>query len=152
MASKEPSSPEPALDRGPHPANADASTARLVPLDTAALAPLRSWLDERLDPGLSLDRRQLFLVAVTEAVTNAMEAHQRAGVGHPIEVLVSADARLVTVEDHGGGLDRDLTGEPEVPAPAALRGRGLLIIRRICPDARFERTDSGSRVELPFPI
>lgn len=120
--------------------------------DPVVLADLRRQIDEHVGPELGDQDLAMFQVAVTEAVTNAIEAHRRSGSDESIVVTIDPPARLVTVEDHGGGLAVDAgasTDDP--PPPEAFRGRGLLIMRSICPDLVVVDTPGGSRVELPFP-
>lgn len=124
---------------------------RLLAPDTAELAPLRTWIDVLLAPQIAAEERHLFLVAITEAATNAIEAHRRAGVEAAVEVDVDRSSRLVVIEDHGGGIEYEAADGPTIPAPSAARGRGLLIIQSICPSARFIETETGARVELPYP-
>ncbi len=123
---------------------------RLIAPDTSELAPLRTWIDALLLSDVADQERQLLLVAITEAVTNAIEAHRRGGVDAAIKIDVDRSSRLVAVEDYGGGLGPEDVEDPTTPAPSAARGRGLLIIRSICPTARFLQTEAGARVELPF--
>ena len=148
MVTHEPLSPEPASEVNSRSAGTDVLATRSVATETTELAPLRSWLSAQLALGVDAE---LFLVAITEAGTNAIEAHRRAGVDLPIEITVDARRELVTIRDHGGGMERGMGAEQPVPPPASSRGRGLLIIRSICPDARFVATDTGTLVELPFP-
>ncbi len=120
--------------------------------DTAELAALRVWLEDRLAPASDSTDRQLLLIAVTEAVTNAIEAHRRAETEQAIRVELDTVNGLVVVEDRGGGVDPAEIGDRTPPPATAGRGRGLLIIGSICPDARLIETESGTRVELPFSI
>ena len=118
--------------------------------DTAKLAPMRRFLTQNLASVLPEDQLQLFLVAVTEAATNAIEAHRRLTLSAPIIVGVDVAGRRVTVDDRAGGFDHTAAESTET-GPSAARGRGLQIMRGICPDLVVADTPDGSRIELPFP-
>lgn len=94
----------------------------------------RELADERIDD---------LKLAVSEACTNGIEAHQAAGVDAPVVVEVwEADERLeVRIEDRGGGFDPDsLPGHPQVTDPERLnfeRGLGIPLIRSLVDDVDF---------------
>ena len=122
--------------------------------EMSALAPLRRNLTAHLPPSMPREDLDLYLVAVTEAVTNAIEAHRRDGVADVVMVHLDLDRGVVSVDDRAGGIDRDRIDsvvEPLEVSPSAQRGRGMLIMRGICPDMRVESTPAGTRVVLPFP-
>ena len=118
--------------------------------DFDALAPLRRGLAAELPTAIQPDGLDLFLVAVTEAVTNAIEAHQRHRMTEPVVVTVDPTERKVAVEDRAGGIDPAALEPVPVP-PSSGRGRGLVIMRGICPEMAVERTQDGTRIVLPFP-
>jgi anti-sigma regulatory factor (Ser/Thr protein kinase) len=149
MVSNDSRSSQQPIHAGPDPASPGGPASRHIAASTSELSPLRAWLQEHLADVADTDRRML-LVAVTEAATNAIEAHLRHGVDRPIEVVVDRGGGVITIEDHGGGIDEAETEEPVAPGPSAARGRGLLIIRSVCPDARFVATGTGVRTELPY--
>lgn len=120
----------------------------------SSLDRLRRILTERLSHHLGTERLQMFLVAVSEAVTNAIEAHRRRRIDAAVTVTIDRPRGLLTVEDQGGGMDPggsaslDPRGAP--PSPDQQRGRGLLIMRSICPDLHIARSRTGLRVTLPI--
>lgn len=117
---------------------------------THELARMRGWLVDQLEDRVTDEQRQLILLAATELATNAIEAHQRRLVDQPIDISFDCDATLLIVEDRsGGGFDAKAV-EPRTVDTTALRGRGLMIVRSICPDVRFVETDVGLRVEFPI--
>lgn len=133
--------------------------------DTSSLRHLRREVDELLTPHMEVDRRSEFLVAVNEAVTNAIESHQRANVSVPVTVTIDLSARVISVADQGGASpgegtdgptapdiagDEGATPESASPPPSVLRGRGMHIIRTICPGFRVVTTDVGRSVVLPW--
>lgn len=86
----------------------------------------------------------LFLTAVSEIVSNAMDAHRRAGLSRPITVGFSPGrSALVTVRDAGTGFDpaNVVTGD----------GLGLTLARGICPELWIESHPGNTLVTLPVP-
>lgn len=101
--------------------------------------------DERID-----DLR----LAVSEACTNAVEAHLAAGLDSPIIVRVEeCDDRLdIHVIDQGGGFDVDaLPSHPPVTDPERLhfeRGLGVPLIRALVDAAAFDSGGPGTDVRM----
>jgi serine/threonine-protein kinase RsbW len=101
--------------------------------------------DERID-----DLR----LAVSEACTNAVEAHVAAGLDQPIIVRVdeSNDGLEIHVIDRGGGFDVDaLPSHPPVTDPERLhfeRGLGVPLIRSLVDAAAFDTGDDGTDVRM----
>ncbi len=118
----------------------------IVRLVVSSLASAqRNLADERIDD---------LKLAVSEACTNAIEAHARAGTAAPVRVRVlEADERIeVEITDRGGGFDPDqLSLHPPVTDPSRLdfeRGLGIPLIRTLVDLARFERLDGGTRLRM----
>jgi serine/threonine-protein kinase RsbW len=116
--------------------------SRTVPPTPAAAAGLRHQLRQWLDGfGLAAADRGDVVLAVSEALANAVE-HGSAGRGdRPIVVVASAEpaAVSVVVRDHG---------EWREPAPSTVRGRGLGIMRDLMDDVVIERHQDGTVVRL----
>jgi serine/threonine-protein kinase RsbW len=113
----------------------------IVRLVVSSLASARRNLaDDRIDD---------LKLAVSEACTNAIDAHRAAGTSAPVVVQVwEADERLeVRVNDHGGGFDPErLPAHPPVTDPERLnfeRGLGIPLIRTLVDDVAFEHNDGG---------
>lgn len=128
---------------------------------TSALAAARDELRHLLAPLLPNDVLQLYLVAITEAMTNAVEAHTRAAVNEPVTVAVDLAGERVTVHDRATGIPTPTADAPR-HSPTAFRerdpavrppsrGRGLLIMRAICPGVTIESGSDGTVVSLPYP-
>lgn len=117
---------------------------------TSELARVRRWITAEIGELLSADRLQLLLVAVSEAVTNAIEGHHRASSTEPVIVAIDRDGGQVSVEDHAGGFDTD-PDDLEAAVPQQLRGRGLMLMKSICPDLSIRPTKHGTLIVLPFP-
>ena len=126
------------------PARAEfVALARLV---VSALAASDSTLaDERIDD---------LKLAVSEACTNAIEAHDAAGSDERVIVRCQADvdALEVCVEDRGQGFDpADLPDHPPVTDPDRLkfeRGLGIPLIRALVDEVEFSPTEHGTSVRL----
>ncbi len=123
------------------------SLARLVVAGTVVLDP--AFVDERI-----ADLR----LAVSEAVTNAMEAQQRSnersGADDRVTIRCRIDDASVVVEvsDSGPGFDPDdLVPHPPVNDPARLdfeRGLGIPLIRLITDEVDFDVSDDGTTVRM----
>ena len=120
------------------------------------LAMVRSVLSSTLEaePVLKHERVQDLRLAVSEAMTNAIEAHQRvdsdASVG--IRIRVGDEKVVVEISDHGGGFDpSQLTKHPPVTDPERLefeRGLGVTLMRRLTDDCEITSTETGTTVTL----
>jgi len=115
--------------------------ARLV---VSSLASSRRALaDDRIDD---------LKLAVSEACTNAIEAHLEVSVDERVLVRwCEADDRLeVSVEDRGPGFDPDeLPEHPPVTDPERLnfeRGLGIPLIRTLVDEVSFNPSDRGTAV------
>lgn len=104
--------------------------------------------------GMDSDRVEDLRIAVSEATTNAIVAHRRAGRGEPVMLRFGTDDEQrfqVTVVDSGPGF--------QPGSPVSLNGRDLLdesglgvtIIRGLADDVRFERGE-GMRVSMRFAL
>ncbi len=126
------------------PARAEfVALARLV---VSALASSDSTLaDERIDD---------LKLAVSEACTNAIEAHDAAGIEERVVVRCRAgdDALEVYVEDRGHGFDPgQLPNHPPVTDPDRLkfeRGLGIPLIRALVDEVEFSPTAEGTSVRI----
>jgi serine/threonine-protein kinase RsbW len=107
-----------------------------------------------IDPDSRDDRIDDLRVAVSEAVTNAVEAHRAAGTDSRIEVRCVTEGNNVevTVRDQGPGFDPDeVPILPEVDAPERLlfeHGLGLPLMRRLVDKTDIETGDDGTLVRM----
>ena len=103
---------------------------------------------------LPADRVDDLRLAVSEACTNAIEAHRAAAVDEPVLVRIwEDDDRLdVCVQDHGKGFDPDtLPAHPPVTDPDRLnfeRGLGIPLMRSLVDDVVFQPSPSGTEVHM----
>jgi len=126
------------------PARAEfVALARLV---VSAIAASDSTLaDERIDD---------LKLAVSEACTNAIEAHGAIPTDERVLLRCSADggAVEVAIQDQGGGFDpAQLPDHPPVTDPDRLkfeRGLGIPLIRALVDEVEFSSSGSGTSVRL----
>ncbi len=108
-----------------------------------------------LDPGLGDDRIEDLRIAVSEATTNAIEAHANLGSRERITIRCDlADDRIeVEVEDHADpGFE---AGELDSPGPLDRPGRleyeggmGIPLMRVLADERKIRSLDHGTAVQL----
>lgn len=118
----------------------------IVRLVVASLASSRRELaDERLDD---------LKLAVSEACTNAIEAHHAVSSHQPVTVQVSEDDDRIEIHvgDRGAGFDlAALPTHPPVTDPDRLnfeRGLGIPLIRSLVDEVSFESSEAGTTVRM----
>ena len=126
------------------PARAEyVALARLVVSSIASSR--RDLADDRIDD---------LKVAVSEACTNAIEAHRKASTTDPVSIVCSeTDERfVVAVRDRGAGFDPAMLPEhPPVTDPERLnfeRGLGIPLIRTLVDGVEIESSGDGTEVRL----
>jgi serine/threonine-protein kinase RsbW len=128
-----------------------------IPARPAYLSLVRLVVDAAvgsLAPRIAGARLDDLKLAVTEACSNAIEAHQSAWSEAPILVRCELDDHHVTVEvaDRGGGFDP--TGVSKLPAatdPLRLRyesGLGIPLMRTLTDETVFVPSPNGTTVRL----
>ena len=104
----------------------------------------RDWL-----AGLDLDQeaRERVLMAVAEAVENAVEHAYPQGAEGTVELTLwcEEDSVNVRVTDHGTWSD---ASEPAAPGSDAPRGRGFVIMQRSVDSVAVRHTPGGTTVAL----
>jgi serine/threonine-protein kinase RsbW len=125
---------------------ARAEFVALVRLVVSSVASTRRVLaDERIDD---------IKLAVSEACTNAIEAHDAVALDeHVVVRLTEGDDRLeISIDDQGTGFDPETLPEhPPVTDPERLnfeRGLGIPLIRTLVDEVEFDSTNSGTSVRL----
>lgn len=107
-----------------------------------------------IDPDSRDDRIDDLRVAVSEAVTNAVEAHRVAGTDSHVEVRCFTNGHHVevTVRDRGPGFDPDAVPvTPDAEASDRLffeHGLGLPLMRRLVDKTDIETGNDGTLVRL----
>jgi serine/threonine-protein kinase RsbW len=107
-----------------------------------------------LAPGLSVARLDDLKIAVTEACSNAIEAHEAILAEGPVVVRCVIDDHQVTVDivDRGRGFDPDRVETlPAATDPRRLRhesGLGIPLMRTLTDEVAFSPDADGTRVSL----
>lgn len=116
--------------------------------DLAQLAAARRFIAPEVATGDS-EFDVLYLIAATELITNAIEAHQRADTDEPVMIAIDRGERALLVADQGQGYrpeDRPTTDH------LAAGGRGLRIAESISPGLSWRPNDpQGTVFVLPLP-
>jgi anti-sigma regulatory factor (Ser/Thr protein kinase) len=103
-----------------------------------------------LAPGLGAARRDDLKVAVTEACSNAIDAHRAAWGDGPVYVRCNMleDAVAVEIVDQGAGFDPDeVAALPAATDPRRLRhesGLGIPLMRTLADDVAFIPVPGGT--------
>jgi serine/threonine-protein kinase RsbW len=128
-----------------------------IPARPAYLSLVRLVVDAAvgsLAPGLSAARLDDLKIAVTEACSNAIEAHEAIYADGPVLVRCTIDDRQVTVEvvDRGRGFDpARVEALPAATDPRRLRhesGLGIPLMRTLIDEVSFTPDADGTRVSL----
>ena len=128
-----------------------------IPARPAYLSLVRLVVDAAvgsLAPGLSAARLDDLKIAVTEACSNAIEAHEATYAEEPVVVRCVVDDDQVTVEvvDNGEGFDPDRVETlPAATDPRRLRhesGLGIPLMRTLTDQVAFTRAVNGTTVSL----
>lgn len=120
------------------------------------LAMVRSVLSHALgaEDVLKQERVQDLRLAVSEATTNAIEAHKNGGIDASIKIRVAIDDARVTVviTDQGRGFDpAQLKPHPPVTDPERLeyeRGLGVTLMKRLTDECIINSGQKGTTVTL----
>ena len=127
-----------------------------IPARLEYLATVRRLVREAatLEEAWPRDRLADLVLAVSEACTNAIEAHEREQRDERVVVRchVSGDVAEVTVKDHGHGFDEGaLLVHPPASHPDRLRferGLGIPLMRMLADESDFRPTAAGTCVRL----
>ena len=128
-----------------------------IPARPAYLSLVRLIVDAAvgsLAPGLSVARLDDLKIAVTEACSNAIEAHESSLADGPVVVRCVIDDHQVTVDivDRGRGFDPDRVETlPAATDPRRLRhesGLGIPLMRTLTDEVAFSPDADGTRVSL----
>ena len=107
-----------------------------------------------VDADLESERVHDLRLAVSEATTNAIEAHAQMGSSERITIRLEIDDERIAVEvrDHGDGFDPDNTPElPDPEDPARLlheNGLGVRLMRYLADETEILSGDDGTRVRM----
>jgi len=107
-----------------------------------------------IGPDMAIERVEDLRVAVSEAATNAIEAHVESGSKSRIGIRcsVSDEKVVVGIHDEGGGFDPDNIGTlPEPDSPERLQyesGLGVYLMRELADETEITSSSSGTDVRL----
>ncbi|HEX8803752.1 MAG TPA: ATP-binding protein [Acidimicrobiales bacterium] len=128
-----------------------------IPARPAYLSLVRLVVDAAvvaLAPNMSGARLDDLKVAVTEACSNAIDAHRSAWAEGPVRIRCDLTPESVSVEivDRGAGFDPDdVAALPAATDPRRLRherGLGIPLMRTLADDVTFTPTEDGTSVRL----
>lgn len=132
----------------------------VIPVDTAHTAFVRSVIAEsaHLESSLDEDRVQDLLLLATEAVTNAIGAHQNTNSCSPVRVSCSIgrDCVTIVVRDEGVGFNPETL--PEMPSPESEErlqresGMGVTLMRMLADEVDIISGPDGTTVRLTLCI
>ena len=97
------------------------------------------------------DASGALVTAVVEAATNAIQHGNGLDELKPVDIRVQIlpDRLLVTVQDQGHGIPRELLGQPELPEDVfAVRGRGIALMKALMDQVEFDWGAAGTTVRL----
>lgn len=107
-----------------------------------------------IEPGITSERIEDLRVAVSEATTNAIEAHDLHGVSDRVRIRCNlADEEIaVVVHDMGMGFEPDdVPSIPEPDSPDRLlheSGLGVHLMRMLTDESEISATDHGTDVRM----
>ncbi len=92
-------------------------------------------------------------LALTEAITNAVEHAHRGNSGLTVRVEISFDEARFTARIHDSGPGFDLSSIPE-PVQGSLeeRGRGLFLIRKLMDRVSYGKEADGNVLEIALKL
>src|SRR4051794_26293157 len=123
------------------PEHADAPDS-LFYSEAGDLGAVRAFVrDHALALGLSETRTEMLMIAVNELATNTV---QHTTGGGRVQVWTDAGQLVCDVVDQGP----PRTFQRPMPAPDAVRGRGLAIVERICDQVDTVSDPDGTTVRL----
>jgi anti-sigma regulatory factor (Ser/Thr protein kinase) len=93
---------------------------------------------------------ELVVLAVCEALTNAIEHGSVPGEPIEIEIAAAADHAEIRVTDRGRPGAACPLGVPAPPPPGAERGRGLIIMSALADALEIRRAGRGTELRLRF--
>ena len=103
--------------------------------------------------GLSEEIRANMLVAVGEAVKNAIELGNKSDSEKSVRLRVDKKANEVifTVKDEGAGFDFNNVADPTAPENIEkITGRGIFLMKALADNVEF--SDGGSKVAINFAV
>ncbi|MDP4235937.1 MAG: ATP-binding protein [Bacteroidota bacterium] len=127
-----------------------------IPATLEELHHVYSWAEAHLrQSGIAESKRFDIMLALSEAVTNAIRhgCHGSHGDFVDIEVTITDHAVNIRVHDCGTGFEPeklpDPTTDENIYVPS---GRGVFLIKSLADDVRFDFSDNGTTVSVKFAL
>jgi len=109
---------------------------------------VRAWL---ADAHVGGDDAENLVLIVSELTSNAIEASPLPPPSVPVDLMLSAEAGVVTVEVVDGGAGFAFAAEDvRLPAAQAERGRGLAIVQDLCGNLSVHRRHGYTHVRCEY--
>ena len=122
-----------------------------LPADPASLAPVRHLLADAIERrGWGRDDIWRVVLAVQEALVNAVEHGSVEGAPIEVRLSVGRDRACVRLRDRGRPGVPSPCGPAVAPPAAQTHGRGRLIMASLADAVDSRPAGSGTRVELAF--
>ena len=122
-----------------------------VAAEVRALGLVRRALDDMLArAGWGGDQAARVLVAVGEAIANAVEHGWVAGAQIEVSIAIAPAQARVRIRDEGRPGAAHPTSDPVAPPPTSARGRGRLIMARLADRVEVVPAGAGTEVTVGF--
>ncbi len=131
-----------------------------IPAQAEYLSLVRSLVEEAAEAKTALSRERVedFKVAVSEATTNAIEAHSRASSDAAIKIRCTFSRGRIEfhIKDKGLGFDPgqiQVLPEPEDPNRLSFeRGLGIYLMKVLTDKVEIQSTADGTQVTLVIEV
>ncbi len=126
----------------------------IIPGSLAALEQVHAWVVEKISVVEIRDEdRHNILLAVSEAVTNAIRHGSKEKVQNAVEIHFRLDGNAITfaVHDSGEGFSPDALPDPTSEEHLfQTGGRGVFLLKALASNVEFLSTDTGTTVSFSF--
>lgn len=134
-----------------HATRSRASSRRVLPACRGSLPPGRSFVCDALRrEGWGDEALGDVAIAVSEALTNAVEYGSEPGAPVVVEVAVRSRRARVRIVDEGRAGSCTPAPLRAAPPPSSVHGRGLIIMAALADALEVRRAGSGTEVRLAF--
>jgi serine/threonine-protein kinase RsbW len=123
-----------------------------IPASLDQLARVHDWAKQVL-AGIPDAERYNVLLALSEAVTNAIRHGCKEDAERAVSISIANDARGLTiaVEDDGDGFSPDSIPDPTQGAALyQAGGRGIYLLKALASEVQFNSTQQGTTVVVRF--
>ena len=127
-----------------------------IPATLEELHHVYSWADEHLNQtGIADSKRFDIMLALSEAVTNAIRHGAASGNSDfvDIDVKISDAAVYISVHDYGAGFQPEAVPDPTSTERLYVpNGRGVFLIKNLADEVRYDFTAEGTTVNVKFEV